>query len=195
MASIFLFLFLLFFSKYIFFKKKSINFQPSFFMYVSVCFPFTFALREPCPLPLSLGWLSIHLPLSLRSLYSKTRKWPLVFYERNVKIGLKRVAVRAFGTSPIPKCTVFRAWFVHYRLILPGPQIWRVMKVKTFRFFLNFCPALRSGQTKYWGFVFHVFSYSTAFFYQKSYFKGLTALRGLTAQRGGAGGQGSPAER
>ena len=28
---------------------------------------------------------------------------------KNMKIGLKRVAIGAFGASPIPKCTVFRA--------------------------------------------------------------------------------------
>ena len=36
---------------------------------------------------------------------------------KNTKIGLKWVAVGAFGTSPIPTCTVFRAWFAHYRQI------------------------------------------------------------------------------
>ena len=39
---------------------------------------------------------------------------------KNVKIGMKQVAVGAFGTSPRPKCLVFRAWFAHYRQILPG---------------------------------------------------------------------------
>ena len=41
---------------------------------------------------------------------------------KNVEIGLKRVAIGAFGTSPIPKCTIFRDLHAHYRQMLPGPQ-------------------------------------------------------------------------
>ena len=51
---------------------------------------------------------------------------------KNIKIGLNRVAVWAFGTIPITRCIVFQAWFAHYRQILPGPQIWRAMMVKRF---------------------------------------------------------------
>ena len=42
------------------------------------------------------------------------------------QIGLKWVAVGAFGTSPMPKCTVFRTWYAHYHKILLGPQKWRL---------------------------------------------------------------------
>ena len=51
------------------------------------------------------------------------RRQPVVLakMEKNVKIGLKRVAVGAFWTSPIPKCTEKQDLQPRYRDIAPNP--------------------------------------------------------------------------
>ena len=40
---------------------------------------------------------------------------------KNIKIGLKRLAVGAFWTSPIPKCTEKQDLHARYRDIAPKP--------------------------------------------------------------------------
>ena len=51
------------------------------------------------------------------------RRQPVVIakIKKNVKIGLKRVAVGAFWTSPIPKCTEKQDLQPRYRDIAPKP--------------------------------------------------------------------------
>ena len=54
---------------------------------------------------------------------------------KNIKIGLKRVAVGAFWTSPIPKCTEKQDLQPRYRDIAPKPLKWGLRAILRSIFF------------------------------------------------------------
>ena len=59
-------------------------------------------------------------------------------FQKTPKIFIKRSSVGHFGTSPTPKCTVFKALFENDRDIAPKPLKWRFKNDFADHFFFSF---------------------------------------------------------